>query len=136
MVSRQYTLPVALWSLEETNKSAHLLSIEFIQWLITQAKEDKWSKEEVGNILFRKTTSNHLIIATMLDNETKQEVATYNKKLTISALPYMDADFIEWVVNEASEGRWDQQEVFNAVVKEESDGKAYFAAKIKSGRTQ
>ena len=48
----------------------------------------------------------------------------------------MDEDFIKWVVNEASEGRWDQQEVFNAVVKEESDGRAHFTAKIKSGRTQ
>ena len=125
---------VAFWSPEETSKNAHLASQDFILWLITQAKEGKWSKEEVANIVFRKTTSNHLIFAT-LDNETKREVAKYNKKLTISALPYMDEDFIKWVVNEASEGRWDQQEVFNAVVKEESDGRAHFTAKIKPGGT-
>ena len=126
---------VALWSPEETSKNAHLASQDFILWLIAQAREGKCSKQEVGNIVFRKSTSNHLIFGT-LDNETKRELGTYNKKLTLSAFPYMVEDFIKWVVNEASEGRWDQQEVFNAVVKEESDGRAYFAAKIKLGKTQ
>ena len=121
---------LALWSPEETSKNAHLASQDFIVWLIAQAREGKCSKQEVGNIVFRKSTSNHLIFAT-LDNDTKREVGTYNKKLTISALPYMDADFLRWVYEEASEGRWDQQQVFNAVVEEESDGRAYFAAKIK-----
>ena len=39
----------------------------------------------------------------------------------------------DMVNNEASEHRWDQQQVFNALVKEESDGKAYFTVKIKPG---
>ena len=111
-----------------------MASQDFILWLIAQAREDKWSKEEVASIVFRKSTSNHLIFAT-LDNETKREVATYNKKLTLSALPYMDEDFLKWVHQKAIEGRWDQQEILQAIVKEESDGKACFKAKIKPGRT-
>ena len=94
----------------------------------------EWSKEEVGRIACKKNNSNILILTT-LDNETKREVATYNKKLTLSALPYMDEDFIKWIYQEAIEGRWDQQEILQAIVKVESDGKACFKAKIKPGRT-
>ena len=127
-------IEVAAWDQEETNKNAQFSSPRFFQWLIAQAKEDKWPKEEVGSIAFKKNTSNILILTT-LDDDSKREVATYNKNFTLSALPYMDEDLIRWVHQEASEGRWDQQEILKAIVKEESNGKACFKAKIKPGRT-
>ena len=44
---------VATWNPKAAGKIAHKLSLEFVQWLITQAKEDKWSEEEVASIAWR-----------------------------------------------------------------------------------
>ena len=47
----------------------------------------------------------------------------------------MDADFLQWLYQEAVEGRWEQSMVFEAVVKEELDGKASFSPRIKPGKS-
>ena len=57
----------------------------------------------------------------------------FNKAKTISAAPYMDADFLQWLYQEAEEGRWDQQMVFKALTKEEVDGKVNITTRINSG---
>jgi len=58
-------------------------------------------------------------------------VASFNKADTISAILFMDTDFLQWLYQEAVEGRWDQSMVFEAVVKEELDGKSSFSPNIK-----
>ena len=127
-------LEAAFWNREATSKIAHMLSSDFIQWLISQANEGNWSKEEVGSIVCRKNRDNQLILA-MLDEELQKQAAVFNKGKTTSAVPYMDADFLLWLYQEAVKGRWDQSMVFEAVVKEELDGKASFSPKIKPGRS-
>ena len=87
-------IEAAMWNVEATSKIAHLMSTDFVQWLISQATEGKWSKEEVGNIVCRKNADNQLILAT-LDEETKKKVAVFNKTETCSAAPYLDTDFLE-----------------------------------------
>ena len=49
----------------------------------------------------------------------------FNKVKTCSAVPYLEkeSDFLQWLYQEAVEGRGDQSMVFDAVVKETSDGK-------------
>ena len=80
----------------------------------------------------RKNANKELVLAT-LDEATKKEAAVINKVKTISAVPYMDADFLHWLNQEAVEGRWDQSMVFEAVVKEELDGKVNVSPRIKPG---
>ena len=126
-------IEAAEWNAEATSKIAHLLITDFIQWLIQQANEGKWSKEDVGSIVCRKDADNQLILAT-LDEKTRRQVAVFDKAKTCSAVPYLEANFLQWLYQEAVEGRWDQQMVFEAVVKEELDGKAYFSPRIKPGR--
>ena len=128
-------IQAAMLNPETTSKIAHMLSSDFIQWLISQANEGNWSKEEVGSIVCRKNRDNQLILAT-LDVETQKHAAVFNKAKTISAVPYMDADFLQWLYQEANDGRWNQSMVFKAVVKEELDGKASFSPKIKPGEDQ
>ena len=120
-------------NIEATIKIAHLMSASFIQWLIQQANQDNLSKEKVESILCRKNADNQLILST-LDENLQKQAAVFNKAKTCSAVPYMDADFLQWLYQEAVEGRWDQSMVFEAVVKEELDGKALFLTKIKPGR--
>merc|ERR1719500_1194367 len=42
----------------------------------------------------------------------------------------MDADFLQWLYQEAVEGRWDQAMVFKALKKEEVDGKTVIVAHL------
>ena len=69
-----------------------------------------------------------------LDKDTKKQVAVFNKAKTISAVPYMAADFLQWLYQEAVEGRWDQSAVFKALKKEEVDGKTVIVAHLKKGK--
>ena len=123
---------VAVFNREKTLEIAHLMSADFVQWLISQANEGNWSKEDVSSIVCRKNADNQLILAT-LDKELQKQVAVFNKGKTISAAPYMDADFLQWLYQEAVEGRWDQSMVFEAVLTEELDGKASYSPRIKPG---
>ena len=112
---------------------AHKMSPDFIQSLISHANEgNNWSKEEVGEIVCKKNRDNRLILAT-LDKETQRQVAMFNQAKTCSAVPYMDADFLEWLYQEAVDGRWKEKLVFDAVVKEELGEKSYFSSRIKPG---
>ena len=110
------------------------LEIPLFQHLISQANDGKWSKEEVVSIVFRKNRDNQLILAT-LNEETRKQAAVLNKAKTISAVPYMDVDFLQWLYQEAVEGRWEKSMVFQAIIKEELDGKASLSPKIKPGIT-
>ena len=124
----------AAFNKEKTLEVAHLLNAEFVLWLIEQAKEGNWSKEDVGSVVCRENRDNRLILAT-LDEETQKQAAAFNKAKTCSAVPYMDADFLQWLYQEAVEGRWDESMVLEAVVKEELDGKASFSPRIKPGKS-
>ena len=125
---------VSLWNQNKTNKIAHLLSPECIQWIVQQACEGNWEKEAVVTIVFKKKEEGQPILA-ILDEKTQKQVAVFNKEKTCSAVPYMEKEgnFLRWLYQEAVEGRWNQQMVFAAVVKEEVDGKEVFTSRIKQG---
>ena len=124
----------AMWNVEATSRSAHFMSSDFIQWLIGQASEGEWSKEEVGSIVCRKNADNQLILATF-DEETQKEVAVFNPSETCSAVSYMEkeGDFLEWLYQEAVERRWDEHMVIKALVKEEVNGNVKITSRIKPG---
>ena len=63
-------------------------------------------------------------------------MAAFNKGKTCSVVPYMDeGDFLPWLYEEAEKGEWDQKMVFDALAKEEVDGKAVIVPRIKKGKT-
>ena len=127
-------LEAAVWNLEATSKIAHMMSADFVQWLISQANEGNWSKEDVGSIVCRKNGDNQLILAT-LDKETQKQAAVFNHAKTCNAVPYMEDDFLPWLYEEAEKGEWDQKMVFAALAKEEVDGKAVIVPRRKKGKT-
>ena len=83
-------------------------------------------------IVCRKNKDNQLILAT-LNVETQKQAAVFNKGKTISAVPYMEADFLQWLYQEAMEGRWDQSMVFEAVSKDELNGNEVITSRTKQG---
>ena len=122
------------WNRDATCKIAHMMGTEFVQWLISQALEGKWSQEDVGSVLCRKNAENQIILAT-LDEQTQKKVAVFNKAKTCSVIPFMEeqVDFLQWLYQEAVEGQWDHQMVFKALAKEEFDGSVVITARIKPG---
>ena len=123
---------LAFWQRERTIEVAHLLGAKFLQWLIDQALDGRWSQEDVSRVVCRRDSSNQLILST-LDEEIQKKVAVFNPAKTCNVVPYMDAGFLEWLYQEAEEGRWDKQMVFKALTKEEVDGKVNITTRIKSG---
>ena len=126
-------IEAGLWNREATENIAHKLSAHFHQWLIKEASEGRWSKEAVGSIVCRKNINDQLMLAT-LDKKIQREVAVFNKAKTCTTLPYMEeGDFLQWLYQEAIEGRWNEQMVFGVLAKEEVDGKAFFVPRRKKG---
>ena len=128
---------VSPWNWDETNKIAHKLGSECVQWLVQQILEGKWEKEDAADVVFRKNRDNRLILAT-LDKETQKQAAVFNKAKTCSAVPHMEeeGEFLQWLYEEAEKGRWDQKMVFGALVKEEVDGKAVVVPRRKKSKTR
>ena len=118
----------AFWHPQAASSAAHLMDQMFIQWLIAQAREDKWSKEEVATIVLRKNSSNWLILAT-LDKEIQKEAALFNRAKTCNAIPYMDHDFLQWFYQEVckGEGAW-------KLLIEDVDGRTIISSRIKAGK--
>ena len=107
----------AQFNQDKTIEVAHLMSSEFIEWLVIEASAGRWSKEDVGAVLCRRNSDNQLILAT-LDEKTQKHVAAFNKAKTCSVVPYMDeGDFLRWLYEEAEKGEWDQKMVYNALFK-------------------
>ena len=90
------------------------MSADFHTWLISQANEGNWSKEEVGSIVCRKNADNQLILAT-LDTETQKDAAVFNKEKTNDVAHLLGADFQQWLIQQVNEGKWDKEELASAV---------------------
>ena len=50
---------------EWTYEVAHLMSVQFIEWLILEASAVRWSKEDVGRIVCRENRDGQLLLATL-----------------------------------------------------------------------
>ena len=72
---------VSPWNRNRTNKIAHLLSSDCVQWIVQQASEDQWEKEDVVSIVYRKNRDDQLVMST-LDEETQKQAAVLNKEKT------------------------------------------------------
>ena len=127
---------VSPWNRNRINKIAHLLSSDYVQWIVQQASEDQWGKDDVASIVCRKNKTNQLVMST-LDEETQKQAAVLDKAKTCSIVPYMEdeGNFLPWLYEEAEKGEWDQNMVFAALAKEEVDGKAVIVARRKKGKT-
>ena len=124
--SRYFILDTRFWNQNKTNKIAHLLSSDCVQWLIEQAKEGNWSKEDVGSVVCRQNSDNQLILAT-LDEETQKQVAVFNKEKTNEVAHLLSADFQHWLIQQAKEGQWSKEDVGSIVCKKNTDNQLILA---------
>ena len=103
-------------------------------WVAQQALEDKWPKDAVGRVLCGKDAKNRVLFE-MLDPEIQKEVASFDKARTCSAIPYLvQGNLLQWLYQEAVNGRWEQSMVLKYLTKQEVDGKTVAVSRIKPGK--
>ena len=111
---------VAVWNRQEVGKNAHLMDSDFINWLIQMADKGQWSKEDVGNIVCRNYIDGQLILAT-LDQNTQRQAAAFAKEETSKVAHFLGAEFVQWLIQEASEGNWGKEEVCSIVCRKNEE---------------
>ena len=111
---------VAVWNRQEVGKIAHLMDSDFINWLIQMANKGQWSKEDVGNIVCRNYIDGQLILAT-LDQNTQRQAAAFAKEETSKVAHFLGAEFVQWLIQQASEGNWGKEEVCSIVCRKNED---------------
>ena len=111
---------VAVWNRQEVGKIAHLMDSDFINWLIQMADKGQWSKEDVGNIVCRNYIDGQLILAT-LDQNTQRQAAGFAKEETSKVAHFLGAEFVQWLIQEASEGNWGKEEVCSIVCRKNEE---------------
>ena len=117
---------VATWNREATEKIAHKLSLEFVQWLIKEAREGKWDKEEVGSIVCRENKEGAVILS-LLDFETQRELAEWNRGKAIEAAHLLGPNFVDWLIQMAMEDNWSKKDVGSVVCRKNANNRLILA---------
>ena len=83
------------------------MSPEFLQWLILEADEGRWSSEELGAAFCELDAERNLKLATV-DEELQKKLAVLNKTKSCLIVPMLSSNLQQWLYQEVLEGRWDQ----------------------------
>ena len=111
---------VASWNQESTLKIAHLMPEEFIQWLISRAREGEWEKQEVGSVVCRNNRKGELILSSS-DFETQREVSFWNRERINEVAQMMGSEFLLWLIQQAAEGNWERHSVAHIMCSRNKD---------------
>ena len=122
---------VAAWNQKKTLQIAHKMSTEFLQWLILEANEGRWNGEDLGAAFCELDADRKLKLATV-DEELQKQLAVLNKTKTCLSVPMLGSNIQQWLYQEAEEGRWDQDMVFNVLERQESEGGVVVSARVKN----
>ena len=106
--------------------NAHLAGVDFIQWLIMLAKEDKWPNEEVGSIVWRENRDGTVILS-LLGCETQKQVANWSPEETKTNAHLMGTNFVEWLIHMALEENWPKEDVGSIVCSKNADNQLILA---------
>ena len=111
---------VANWNPDTTEKIACTLSLEFVQWLVEQAREGNWDKKSVGSILCRENKERAVILR-LFPFEVQKEVATWYPDAADKVAHMLGFEFAQWLVEQAREGRWDRTTVGSILCRENKE---------------
>ena len=111
---------VAFWNPEAVSRIAHLVGDQFTQWLFMQAKEGKWNEEEVDSILLRENETGSIPLSA-LDFDTQKKVAIKKNQRTNEVAHLMSAEFCQWLIQMAVEGKWSKEAVGDIVCRKNAE---------------
>ena len=108
------------------------ISVDLVRWVIEQANEGNFNKEELARAVCHKTPYQRPTIL-LFDEETQKKLAVMNKTKTCQIIPWLGSNMQEWIYEEAIANRFDQDAVFKVLKREESDGAEALSLKIHPG---
>ena len=122
---------VAVWNEEGTLRIVHKMSTEFLDWAINEAQQGRWNGEALGAAFCELDEEGRLKLATVPE-ELRKRLAVLNKTKTCLSAPMLDSTILEWIYQEAVDGRWDQDLVFKWLEKEETEEGVVVSARVKN----
>ena len=118
---------VATWNPETTEKIAHTLSSEFVQWLIKKRIVDgHWEGKDLGSVVWRKNKEGTVAFS-LLDFETQKQVTTWNTEATEKIAHMQSLEFIQWIIKQKIQGQWEGKEVESIVWRKNEEGTVMFS---------
>ena len=97
------------------------MGMTFIEWIIEEAKRGNIDKRDVGKMVIEENEEGSTIIS-LLDSETQKEVAGFNRYATLNVAHLLDLNVVKWLLEEALQGRLDQEKVGKMVNKKDREG--------------
>ena len=106
--------PIAEWAKGEKidfSKMIPQLSDLELEKMVAVAKEGHWEKKEVHTLLCEEDNKGAVMLS-RLQVESQLEVATWNsQEKTLQIAHKMSSEFLQWLIQEAEEGRWSGKEL-------------------------
>ena len=73
-----------------------------------------------------------LKLTAVVDEELQKQLAVLNKEKTCLSVPLLGKNLQQWMYQEAEEGRWDQDMVFNVLERQKLEGGEIVSARVKN----
>ena len=124
----------AVWNQEGINQIVHKIDKELLQWIIQQANDGSWDRDWLANAVCQKSSDKRPKLL-LFDEEAQKELACMDKSKTCQIIPWLGSSLQEWIYQEATEGRWDQDMVFRFLERGEKDGAEVVSLKLYPGRS-
>ena len=121
---------VAGWNKEGTLKIVHKMSTEFLDWAINEAQQGRWNGEALGAAFCELDEEGRLKLANVPEDLQKR-LAVLNKTKTCLSAPMLESTILEWIYEEAVNGRWDQDLVFKWIERREAEVGVFVSARVK-----
>ena len=116
---------VAYWQTDMTNKTAHQMDQEFIQWLLEEASEGRWDQKRASQIAWKE--NNKVLNVSLLDLETQKKFAYWNQEETNRNAHLAGEDFVHWLIEQARKGKWPKKEVGSIACRLNNDNQLILA---------
>ena len=97
-----------------------------LEQIVEAARRGRWEKEKVHALLCTEDRDNEVFLS-RLDVTSQKEVAFWHQEKTNQIADKMGKEFIQWLVEQAHEGKWDGEELAGAFCQMNSDNKLKLA---------
>ena len=97
-----------------------------LEQIVEAARRGRWEKEKVHALLCTEDRDNEVFLS-RLDVASQKEVAFWHQEKTNQIADKMSKEFIQWLVEQAHEGKWDGEELAGAFCQMNSDNKLKLA---------
>ena len=121
-----------MWDQKAISQALLKISSELLQWILPQADEGNFDKDELASAVFDKSPDKRPVFS-LFEEDTQKKLAVMNKTKTCQIILWLSSNLQKWIYQEAMEGRFDQDEVFKLLKRERTDEEEVLTLNIHPG---